>query len=207
MLYYLAENLAARESEFAARLEAMTGRDGTAEVNASVGALFDAAAWADKFDGAAKGVPLKGLALALREPVGRIGLICPDAAPLLGLIVPAAHALAMGNAVVAVASEPFPLAATDLIQVLETSDLPPGALNVLTPGHAAELASHLAGHADLQSVWCFRPDLAEAVERVAAADLKRTMTGPVDWNDPGAALLEAATEIKTVWVPYGENAG
>ena len=204
VLYYLAENLAARAPEFAARLKAMTGRDGTAEVEAGVSALFDAAAWADKFDGAAKGVPLKGLALALREPVGRIGLICPDAAPLLGLIVPAAHALAMGNAVVAVASEPFPLAASDLIQVLETSDLPPGALNVLT-GDAAELAPHLAGHADLQSVWCFRPDLVETVERESARDLKRTYCAGVDWTDPGTALLEAATEIKTVWVPYGEG--
>ena len=182
----------------------MTGEDGAAEVEASIHALFDAAAWADKFDGAAKGVPLKGLALALREPVGRIGLICPDTAPLLGLVAPAAHALAMGNAVVAVASEPFPLAATDLIQVLETSDLPPGALNVLT-GDAAELAPHLAGHADLQSVWCFRPDLTETVERESARDLKRTYCAPVDWTAPGTALLEAATEIKTVWVPYGEG--
>ena len=206
VLYYVAENLSARADAFAARLEAMTGEDGAAEVEASVGALFDAAAWADKFDGAAKGVPLKGLALALREPVGRIGLICPDAPPLLGLVAPAAYALAMGNAVVAVASKPFPLAATDLIQVLETSDLPPGALNVLT-GDAGELAPHLAGHADLQSVWCFRPDLAQGVERASAADLKRTFCEGVDWTAPGTALLEAATEIRTVWVPYGENAG
>ena len=204
VLYYVAENLAARAPEFAARLEALTGKDGAAEVEASVSALFDAAAWADKFDGAAKGVPLKGLALALREPVGRIAVLCPDAPPLLGLVVPAAYALAMGNAVVAVASEPFPLAATDLIQVLETSDLPAGALNVLT-GQAAELAPHLAGHADLQSVWCFRPDLTETVERTSAHDLKRTYRAPVDWADPAAALLEAATQIKTVWVPYGEG--
>ncbi len=204
VLYYMAENLAARAPEFAARLEAMTGADGAAEVEASVGALFDAAAWADKFDGAAKGVPLKGLALALREPVGSIGLICPDAAPLLGLVAPAAHALAMGNAVVAVASEPFPLAATDLIQVLETSDLPPGALNVLT-GDPAELAPHLGGHANLGAVWCFRPDLVATVERDAAADLKRTYAGPFDLGAPGTALLEEATEVKTVWVPYGEG--
>ena len=204
VLYYLAENLAARSDEFAARLKAMTGSDGAAEVEASVSALFDAAAWADKFDGAAKGVPLRGLALALREPVGTVGLIAPDAMPLLGLLAPAAHAMAMGCRVVAVASEPFPLAATDLIQVIETSDVPGGALNLLT-GDPAELAPQLAGHRRVDSVWCLRPDLAEVVERESAADLKRTLTtGPADWHAPGRHWLEAATEIKTVWVPYGE---
>jgi aldehyde dehydrogenase (NAD+) len=132
VLYYLAENLAARGEEFARRLQDLTGRDGRAEVEASVQRLFTWAAWADKYDGRAKGVPIRGIALAMNEPVGVIGVICPDEAPLLGLVSTVAPAVAMGNRVVAVASEPFPLAATDFYQVLDTSDVPGGVVNILT---------------------------------------------------------------------------
>ncbi|MEM6729760.1 MAG: aldehyde dehydrogenase family protein, partial [Pseudomonadota bacterium] len=127
VLYFMAENLEARAEEFAKGLNAMTGkRSGKSEVEASIAALFTAAAWADKRDGSAKPVPLRGVALAMEEAVGTVGLLAPDAQPLLGLIAPAAAALAMGNSVIAAASYPFPLAALDLVQVLETSDLPAG---------------------------------------------------------------------------------
>ncbi|HSF65505.1 MAG TPA: aldehyde dehydrogenase family protein, partial [Paracoccaceae bacterium] len=118
VLYYIAENLSARADEFARRLSDMTGKPGAAEVQASIAALFAAAAWADKFEGAAKPVPMRGLALALNEPCGVIGILCPDEAPLLGLVALVAPAIAMGNTVVAVPSQAFPLAATDLYQVL-----------------------------------------------------------------------------------------
>ncbi|MGR3540236.1 MAG: aldehyde dehydrogenase family protein [Hasllibacter sp.] len=207
ILWYLAENLSAQAGRFAERIDAMAGKGGAQEVEDAIAALTAAAAWADKFDGAARGVPIRGLALALREPVGTIGILAPDDAPLLGLVAPVAAALAMGNRVVAVASRAMPLAATDLIQVIETSDVPAGALNLLTGDHA-DLAPHLAGHMDLGACWCFSPGLDAVVEREAARDLKRTVvTGGRgrDWAGPMRWLLEAATEVKTVWVPYGEG--
>src|SRR6056297_1000958 len=133
ILYYIAENLAARKDEFAARINRMTGgRSGAKEVDVSVNRLFTYAAWADKFDGRVAQVPLRGVALAMREPCGVIGAFCPDDHPLLGLVSLMAPAIAMGNRVVLVASEPFPLAATDFYQVLDTSDVPGGVVNILT---------------------------------------------------------------------------
>jgi aldehyde dehydrogenase (NAD+) len=210
ILYYMAENLQARSDDFAALLNAMTGRrSGPAEVEASVDRLFTWAAWADKFAGEAVNVPMRGMALALREPVGVIGAFCPDETPLLGFVSVLGAAMAMGNRAVLVASEPFPLAAMELVQVLETSDVPAGVANVLV-GPVAELAPHMAGHADLEAVWSFASaDLSEVIEWESAANLKRTwVTNGLsrDWHDPGdcRTFMEAATEVKTVWVPYGE---
>ena len=208
ILYYMAENLEARTAEFAGRLKDLTGTNGEGEVAQAVSRLFTWAAWTDKFDGRAKGAPFRGVALAMNEPVGTIGIICPDEAPLLGLVATAAPALAMGNRVVAVASEPFPLAATDFYQVLDTSDVPGGVLNILTGSHV-ELAPHLAGHMDVDAVWSFSSsDLSAVIEREAAGNLKRTWVNNGRTRDWGAAddhaFLAAATEIKTVWVPYGE---
>ncbi|WP_417603848.1 aldehyde dehydrogenase family protein [Primorskyibacter flagellatus] len=210
VLYYLGENLSARAEEFANRLNQMTGaRTGAKEVEAAVDRLFTYAAWADKLDGDVRSVPLRGVALAMREPVGVIGVLCPDEAPLLGLVSVMAPAIAMGNRVVLAASEPFPLAATDFYQVLETSDVPAGVVNILTGNHA-ELAPTLATHADVNAVWSFSStDVAATVERGAAGNLKRTWVNnrqSRDWmgeKGEGQTFLDAATEIKTVWVPYG----
>jgi aldehyde dehydrogenase (NAD+) len=201
ILYYLAENLSARADEFAARLHDLTGKKGDTEVAASVDRLFTAAAWADKLDGRAAGVPLRGVALAMNEPVGVIGALCPDEAPLAGLVALLAPALAMGNRVVAVASQPFPLAATDFYQVLETSDVPPGVANILTGDHG-DLASTLADHLDVDAVWSFGPADPASIERQSAGNLKRTWTAG-DWNDVGTVLRQA-TETKAIWIPYGE---
>ena len=209
VMFYLAENLAARASDLAARLEAMTGEDGAAEVEASVERLFHFAAWADKWDGGVRGAPIRGVALAMREPVGAIGALCPDEAPLLGLVTVMGAAMACGNASVLVASEPFPLAAWDLVTAIEASDVPSGAVNVLTGSHA-ELASALAGHMGLGAVWSFSgSDVSGEVERLSAGDLKRTWVNhgrARDWRiTPGREWLEAASEVKTVWIPYGEG--
>ncbi len=107
----------------------------------------------------------------------------------------------MGNRIVAVASEPFPLAATDFYQVLETSDVPAGVANILTGDHA-ELAKTLAGHLDVDAVWSFGPADTAMIERESAGNLKRTWTSGA-WDDVGAALRQA-TETKTIWIPYGE---
>ncbi|MEL6205450.1 MAG: aldehyde dehydrogenase family protein [Pseudomonadota bacterium] len=207
ILYFVAENLAVRGKEFADRINRLTSSDsGVDEVNGSIARLFSYAAWADKFDGAAKGVPLRGLALGLHEPVGVIGALCPTEAPLLGLISALAPAIAMGNRVVLVPSEAFPLAATDFYQVLETSDVPAGVVNIVT-GTASELAPVLAAHAGVGSVWNFSDaGLDKLIEEASAATLKRTWNFRTTWDGAageGRHFLRAATEVKTVWVPYG----
>ncbi len=210
ILYYIAENLSARAAEFARRLKDLTENPGEQEVEASIQRLFTYAAWADKFDGAVKSVPIRGVAIAMNEPNGVMGLFCPDEVPLLGLISTIAPAIAMGNTVIVVPSETAPLAATDFIQVLETSDLPAGVVNLVTGSHS-DLAKPLASHMDVDAVWSFSSTpLSAVIEREAASNLKRTWVNHAfarDWYGPdgeGRAFLRAATEIKTIWVPYGE---
>jgi aldehyde dehydrogenase (NAD+) len=209
VLYFIAENLSARQAEFALRLKNLTGKPGEAEVEASIRRLFTYAAWADKYDGAAKSVPIRGIALAMNEPVGVIGALLPDEAPLLGLVSVMAPAIAMGNTVVLVPGA-APLSATDFYQVLDTSDLPGGVVNIVT-GPAPDLAKSLAGHMDVDAVWSFSSHpLSALIEREAAGNLKRTWVNhgrSRDWLSPaseGRTFLAQATEIKTVWVPYGE---
>ncbi len=201
ILYYIAENLSAREDELAKRIKDLTGKSGTTEVAHCIDTLFTFAAWADKYDGQAHGVPIRGVALAMKEPVGKIAAFCADDWPLLGVVSPMAAALAMGNRITLVASQPFPLAATDLYQILETSDVPGGVVNILTGEHA-ELAPHAAGHYDIDAVWSFSgTDLAKAIELGSAGNLKRTWVNP---PQPTAKdMLRAATEIKNIWIPYG----
>ena len=210
VLYYIAENLSARSTEFATRLRDLTGKPGEAEVDAAVARLFTYAAWADKFDGAVKSVPMRGVAMAMNEPCGVIGALCPDEAPLLGLISVMAPAIAMGNTCVLVPSEVAPLAATDFYQVLDTSDLPGGVVNIVTGSHA-ELAKPLAGHMDVDAVWSFSSKpLSGLIEKEAASNIKRSWVNHArarDWfgaDGEGRAFLRAATEVKTIWVPYGE---
>ncbi|MCO4809666.1 MAG: aldehyde dehydrogenase family protein, partial [Planktomarina temperata] len=149
ILYYLAENLAAQTNRFAERLDAMTGlTTGAEEVRAAVDILFTYAAWADKFEGRAKSVPMRAVALAMREPVGTIAALCSDQHPLLGLVTPMAAALCTGNSITLCASAPFPLAATDFSHILEASDVPAGVVNILT-GPQADLAPHLGAHMGL----------------------------------------------------------
>jgi aldehyde dehydrogenase (NAD+) len=145
----------------------------------------------------------------MNEPLGVIGAFCADEAPLLGLISAMAPAIAMGNRCVLVSSEPFPLAATDFYQVLQTSDVPGGVVNILTGSHT-ELAPTLAGHMDVDAVWSFSSsDLSKVIEREAASNLKRTWVNhghARDWaSSEGRDFLAASTEIKTIWVPYGEG--
>ena len=209
ILYYIAENLSARADEFARRLDAMKGgRQGSKEVEAAVQRLFTYAAWADKFDGQVNSVPIRGVALAMKEPVGIIGALCADEAPLLGLVSVMAPAIAMGNRVVLAASEPYPLAATDFYQILDTSDVPAGVVNILTGAHA-DLAPTMAAHLNMDAMWSFSStDLSAAIERASAGNLKRTWVNnrhATDWYATNSQqFLAAATEVKTIWVPYGE---
>ncbi len=220
VLYFLAENLEARGREFEDRLREDAGLSAQAaalEVRGSLERLFTWAALADKVDGRVHRTPFRNVTLAMVEPVGVVGIAAPDAFPLLGLVSALAPAVAMGNTVVAVPSEPFPLAATDLYQVLDTSDLPGGVVNLVT-GLRSELVSVLADHDDVDAVWSFG-DAAEAreVELRSVGNLKRTWTDgvapgggaalPRRWADAaegeGELFVEHATRIKNVWVPYG----
>ncbi|MBO6774309.1 MAG: aldehyde dehydrogenase family protein [Marinibacterium sp.] len=209
ILYYIGENLSARAGEFAHRIDAMMGgRKGAAEVEAAIQHCFTYAAWADKFDGQAHGVPIRGVALAMKEPVGNIGVLCADEAPLLGLVAAMAPAIAMGNRVVLVGSEPYPLAAADFYQILETSDVPAGVVNILTGSHA-ELAKPLATHMNVNAVWSFSStDLSGIIEAGSVTNLKRTWVNngkTHDWTPTNARVcLDAATEVKNIWIPYGE---
>ena len=210
ILYYIAENLSARADEFKHKINALTGKRGGAdEVDLSIQRLFSAAAWADKFAGDVRNVPIRGVALSMREPVGIIGALCPDDMPLLGLVSLMAPAIAMGNRVVLASSEPFPLAATDFYQVLDTSDVPGGVVNILTGAHT-DLATALALHQGVDAVWSHSSsDLSQTIEKAAAGNLKRTWVNngmAVDWaDDHSKAILTEATEVKTIWVPYGEG--
>ncbi|MHB1223122.1 MAG: aldehyde dehydrogenase family protein [Gemmatimonadaceae bacterium] len=214
ILYYVAENLSARSDEMARRIAGMTGAGRAAaadEVEATIARLFTYGAWADKYDGAVHGVPIRGVAIAMHEPIGVLGVVAPERWPLLGFISLVAPAIAMGNTVVAVPSARHPLAATDLYQVFETSDLPAGVVNVVT-GDRDTLARVLAEHDDVDGVWYVgSADGVRAVEYASAGNMKRTWCerdDARDWRDPrageGRAFLRHATQVKNVWVPYGE---
>ncbi len=214
ILYYIAENLAARGDEFTARLAALTNASNDvarAEVNLSIERLFTYAAWADKWDGNVHHTPYRNVTLAMPEAIGVLGISCPDEAPLLGFISTVAPAIAMANTVVVVPSERWPLLATDLYQVFDTSDLPAGVINIVT-GKRAELTDVLAAHDDVDGMWYFAADDGSAsVERLSAANMKRTWVShgyARDWTDPqqseGQEFLRRATQIKNIWVPYGE---
>ena len=210
ILYYIAENLAARSVEFAARISALTGEDGEAEVDACVQRLFTYGAWADKYDGLVHQVPLRGVALAMNEPIGVMGVVCPDDAPLLGLVSLIGPAICVGNTVVAIPSERSPLAATDFYQVLETSDVPAGVINIVT-GPKDALAKTLAEHDDVDAVWYFGShEGVKAVELASAGNMKRTWASfearswVVRTEGEGRDFLREATQVKNIWIPYGE---
>ncbi|MGH7688429.1 MAG: aldehyde dehydrogenase family protein, partial [Gemmatimonadaceae bacterium] len=213
ILYYIAENLSVRQKEFAARIDAQagTGRRGSArEVQTAISRLFTYAAWADKYDGAVHNVPIRGVALAMHEPIGVIGIACPEEHPLLGFVSLVAPAIGSGNAVVVIPSEAHPLSATDFYGVLETSDVPGGVVNIAT-GSTTALVKVLAEHDDVEAVWYFGArDGARMVEQASAANMKRTWCSwhERDWlHEPqgeGREFLRAATQVKNIWVPYGE---
>jgi aldehyde dehydrogenase (NAD+) len=210
VLYYIGENLSARCSEFAARLLAMTGasaKEAEGEVEASIRRLFFYAGFADKYDGAVHATKTRLVTLAMNEPYGVMGVVCPDEAPLLAFVSLVAPAIAMGNAVIAVPSAAHPLAATDLYSVFDTSDLPAGVVNIVT-GDTEALAGTLAEHDGVDALWhCSGPTLAKRLETGSAGNLKVTwnLGEHVDWRAAeGRAFLRHATQVKNIWTPYGE---
>jgi len=212
VLYYLAENLSQRRDEIARRLTAAVGeKQANAEVDLGIERIFSYAAWADKFDGAVHNPPFRNVALAMNEPIGTVGIICPNQVPLLGFLSLAMPALAAGNTIVAVLSETYPLIAGDLYQLFDTSDLPAGAVNIVT-GSASQLLKVLAEHDDVDAIWSFADEAAAADAKFySVGNLKQVFTNEgrvIDWFNPtqaeGRWFLEHATQVKNIWVPYGE---
>ena len=214
VLFYIAENLSIRAQEFNSRLAQVTGVSRAAaarEFGATIERLFSYAAWADKFEGAVHLPPTRQLVLSVHEPVGIVGVVCPDALPLLSFVSLVAPVIAMGNRCVVIPSERYPLLATDLYQVLDTSDLPGGVVNIVT-GACDVLAKVLAEHDQVDGLWYHGTEAgSRMVEAASIGNLKRTwVNGGLarDWFSRsaggGRSFLAQATQVKTIWLPYGD---
>jgi acyl-CoA reductase-like NAD-dependent aldehyde dehydrogenase len=199
VLYRIAEMVEARVAEFA---ELCTGRE---EVERSIDRIVWYAGWADKLPQVLGGSnPVAGpyFNFTVPEPTGVVAVLAPDDPPLLGLVTRILPPLVGGNAVVAVASESWPLAAIELAEGLATSDVPGGVVNLLT-GHHAELAPVLASHMDVNAI-----DIggangdASELERLAADNVKRVVHGRADVQSPWE--IASFLELKTVWHPMGQ---
>lgn len=197
VLYFLAENMAQNRARLARHAD-------DAQVEAAISHAMIAAAWADKFDGRVVQAAPGHLVSVLPEPHGVMGVVCPDTAPLAGLTALVLPALAMGNRVVAVASQSAPMAAFDLAAVMGVSDIPGGAVNILS-GPREDLAVALAAHDDVAALCYVGAKGLAAVERAAGGNLK-PVWAPAnrDWTAaPDDQALHHAVWWKTVWLPYG----
>ncbi|MDB6101301.1 MAG: aldehyde dehydrogenase family protein [Gammaproteobacteria bacterium] len=212
VLYYLAENLSQRAQEIVTRLAAVVGRrQASRELKLGVERLFSYAAWADKYEGAVHSPPFRNISLAMNEALGTVGVICPESAPLLGFLSLVLPLMVAGNCVVAVPSAAYPLIAGDLYQVLETSDVPGGVLNIVT-GRPMELMKVLAEHDDVDALWCYGDEtLCATAKRLSAGNLKQVWTNEgrqIDFFSErygeGRWYLDHAHQVKNIWVPYGE---
>lgn len=201
VLYFLAENLNARASEFAA----LVGKD---EVQTAIQRAFYWAAWADKYDGRVHSTQGAYVTLAMKEPFGVLGITCPDDSPLLGFVSTVLPAIAMGNRVVVIPSQSNPVPALDFYQVLDTSDVPGGVVNIVT-GSAAELTDTLAKHDDVAALWVFADaEVCKNAEAHSSGNLKPVWAESNLRNWAGAPgqsrdFLRRAMQVKTIWVPYG----
>ena len=212
ILYYIAENFSQRSEEIAGRMARVVGaKQARREVTASIERVFSYAAWADKFDGLVHNPPMRNISIAMNEAIGTVGVLCPAETPLLGFVTTVMPLVAMGNVVIAIPSERYPLIMGDLYQVFETSDLPGGVINLVS-GRPTELLRVLAEHADVDALWSFGDDAQSVMAKsLSAGNLKQVFTNEgraIDWFDAaqseGKWWLRHAVQVKNVWVPYGE---
>jgi len=214
ILYYIAENLDIRKRGFARRLVELTGMtqsEADLEVSLSVQRLFYWASWADKYGGAVQETQIYGTVIKIHEPVGVIGIACPDASPLLSFVSLFGAAIARSNSVVMVPSEKYPLLALDMYQIFETSDLPGGVVNILS-GSRDHVTKYLAEHQNVDSVWYFGSAAgSHFVEHASAVNVKRTWVDygvSRDWQNEeqgqGEEFLYHATQVKNVWLTMGD---
>lgn len=207
VLYYLAENLGASREAILDVLAAGGSIDPDAEFEASMATILHYAAWADKYDGQVHQAPMRGLVYTRNEPLGPSGVFAPSAQGLVGFLGACLPLIAMGSPVVAVASEQAPLAAMELVRVIEASDIPAGVWNVLTGLHA-ELEPTMGDHLGLSAVWHFGSvEGGQRIQKLSAGNLKQTWAvpeGTINWHaTPSKEFLRRATQVKNVWVPYG----
>jgi aldehyde dehydrogenase (NAD+) len=212
-LYFIAENIYARRDDFVRRIMDMTGRSQTsaqAEVELAVEQLFTYAAWADKYGGSVQETTLRGVTIAVNEPVGVIGIACPDEFPLLAFVSLMAPAISRGNTVVIIPSMKYPLFVSDFYQVLDTSNVPPGVVNIVT-GNCDHLMKTLIQHEAVDAVWYFGSEEGSYyVEHESAVNIKRSWVNygiQPDWTDlkesSGHEFLYQSTEVKNIWIPTG----
>jgi len=212
VIYYLAENMIQRRDEIARRLATALGEERAAlETDLSIERIFTYAAWADKYEGVVHHPPGRNITIAMPEPVGTVGILAPTEAPLLALLSLVLPAIAVGNTVVVVPSERYPLIQGEIYQLLDTSDVPGGVVN-LVAGRPGELGKTLAEHDDVDAIWCFRSNEEASMVRAASiGNMKQVWTNDghaYDWFNrtqaEGRWFLQHATQVKNIWVPYGE---
>lgn len=213
IVYYMAENLEMRRTEVATKLSLLTGQSiesAYEEVDESIQRLFYWSAYADKYGGNVQETTLYGCTVMIREPVGIIGIACPDERPLLSFVSLFAPAVVRANCIVIIPSEKFPIPALDFYQVFDTSDLPGGVVNVLS-GSRDHLTKYLTEHQDVNAMWYFgSAEGSKFVEYASAENVKRTWVNygaSRNWMDScqgqGEEFLYQSTQCKNIWLPMG----
>jgi acyl-CoA reductase-like NAD-dependent aldehyde dehydrogenase len=210
ILYRIAELLQGRQDQFVAELQSQGFSKAAAaeEVQMSIDRWVIYAGWCDKYQqifSSVNPVNSSHFNFSLLEPMEVVVLIANETSPLLGLTALAAPILAGGNCLVVLASESRPLSAITLSEVLHTSDMPPGAINILT-GRLAELAPHIGAHMDLNAIAFDRIDneILANMQTAAANNVKRLVAYQTDWRDGSSAspyLIQEFSEVKTTWHP------
>jgi len=215
ILFYLAENLQQREKTFVDLLVALCGSspvNASKEFSQSCERLFYYAAMADKFEGIVHNPPMRGLTLAMKEPLGVMTSILSDDSPLLNLVTVMGSVFSTGNTNIIVPGQKTSLIATELYQVLDTSDVPGGYVNILT-AKENELNKTLSQHENIEGIWYFRADSAQRSEIVknTTSNIKRYWCPEekhLDWTNASEEFLNEflyqSTQVKNIWIPYGE---
>ncbi len=215
ILYYLAENLQDRKNTFSSLLSSLIGisqKDAEKEFDQSIERLFYYGAMADKFEGSIHNPPIRGLTLAVKEPIGVVANILNDDFPLLSLITTLGANFAAGNASIIVPGQNTSLLATELYQLLETSDVPAGYINILTTKQNS-LNKILAEHENIDGIWYFSENNNERLKVIQSttSNLKRSwcpQSKNLDWSSKEEEFLEEflyqSTQVKNIWIPYGE---
>ena len=215
ILFYLAENLQQREKTFVDLLVALCGSspvNASKEFSQSCERLFYYAAMADKFEGNVHNPPMRGLTLAMKEPLGVMTSVLSDDSPLLNLVTVMGSVFSTGNTNIIVPGQKTSLIATELYQVLDTSDVPGGYVNILT-AKENELNKTLSQHENIEGIWYFGADSAQRSEIVknTTSNIKRYWCPEekhLDWANVSEEFLNEflyqSTQVKNIWIPYGE---
>jgi aldehyde dehydrogenase (NAD+) len=212
ILFYLAENLSQRREEFINLLEKTSCcYDAQLEIDTSLDRLFTFAAWADKYDGLVHQAPLRANTLAINEPIGSLGIVCPENCPLAAFVTLFASAISQGNRVIILPSETFPIPALNMYQIFDTSDLIGGVINIVTGKHE-EIIPTLSEHLSVDGIWHFgNSRYSKQIEIGSTHNLKQTWVldgNKINWLNNNHLLtkefLRKSTQVKNIWIPYGE---